>query len=396
MKILLVDDEERVLRGVSRWIKGEIDQWEVVTAASGAEALRLLESGNFNVIVSEMQMSGMDGAELLSRVEQRHPDVFRVVLSGQADRDTALTAVQPMHQYLSKPCDLNVLVDAIKRAETFQATITSPAVLDAIGQANGLSSVPGVISEINAALAGERWNAQLIATIVARDPMLSARTLQVANSAIFALPYPVLDVNHAVSLVGADVILGLALSQAVMLRSVDETAIRSSHALFNHSFQVAVLAREFTRHLHPSDDTYGAVFSGALLHDIGKLILMDTFPDQYSKLLRVSVAENRPLWELELDGIGATHQGVGAYLLALWGLPAAIVEIVASHHNFDVCSRRSLDCQVVYAVNWLYHGGDEDIIDRGLKSANHTAQASTLAKQLLKWKHDAQIMAVQE
>ncbi len=389
MKILLVDDEERAVRGVSRWIAGEIGQWEVVTAASGDDALRLLESGDFNVIVSEMRMTGMDGAELLRLVEQRHPDVFRVVLSGQADRDTVLSAVQPMHQFLSKPCDLNVLIDVIKRAETFQATIASAAVLDAIGQANGLPSVPGIVSEINEALASENWNTQSIANIIKKDPLLSARILQVANSAIFSLPHPVLDVVQGVSLVGAEVIQGLAMSQAIQLRNVKDSALLSTNALFDHSFQVAVLAKTFSRRVLQGDDTCASVFSGALLHDIGKLILLDAFPDQYSRLLSVSAAEHRPLWELELDQLGATHQGVGAYLLALWGVPPAIVEIVASHHSFEVCSRRNLPCQVVYAANWLCNGGDEALIGRELESANHTERAVLFAKHLLSWKSDA-------
>ena len=219
--------------------------------------------------------------------------------------------------------------------------------------------------------------------------MLSARILQVANSAIFSLPHPVLDVVQGVSLVGAEVIQGLAMSQAIQLRNVKDSALLSTNALFDHSFQVAVLAKTFSRRVLQGDDTCASVFSGALLHDIGKLILLDAFPDQYSRLLSVSAAEHRPLWELELDQLGATHQGVGAYLLALWGVPPAIVEIVASHHSFEVCSRRNLPCQVVYAANWLCNGGDEALIGRELESANHTERAVLFAKHLLSWKSDA-------
>ena len=387
MKILLVDDEEHVLRGLSRMIECEIDQWELETALSGAEALDLLDSEPFNVVVSGMRMPGMNGAEFLTLVEERHPNVFRVVLSGQADRETVLSAVQPMHQYLSKPCDIHVLINIIKRAEIFQNTISSAAVLDAIGKANCLPSLPNIVREISDEFSGDDWTAHSVASIIEKDPLLSARILQIANSAIFAIPNPILDVEKGVSIVGAEMIQSLAMSQAFAKKDAESSALLSSSGLFDHSFEVAFLARQFSHEFHPTDEDAGSVFSGALLHDVGKLILLDAFPKRYPQLLRVSESEKRELWKLELEELGATHQGVGAYLLELWGVPNALVEIVASHHSFDVCSRRTVACQLVYGANWLCNGGDEAFLKREVAAAKNAELAAMFEEELLAWKN---------
>lgn len=388
MKILLVDDEKHALRGVSRLIESEVDGWQVETAMSGAAALEMLDAETFNVIVSEMQMSGMDGATLLSIVEKRHPKVVRVVLSGQADRQTVLSAVKPMHQYLSKPCDLNQLIRILKRAEIYQDTISSTAVLDAIGKANCLPSLPNIVRDISDAMACENWTSRSIANVIEKDPLLSARILQVANSAIFALAQPVLNVEQGVALIGSDVIQSLALSQVISERRTADSAALTTSMLFNHCFHVAVLAKEFSRRAYPSHNEIGPAFSGALLHDIGKLVLMDAFPDQYPELLSASSAQHRPSWELESERLDATHQSVGAYLLELWGVPTSLVEVVGSHHDFDACAHGTHASQIVYGANWLSRGGDEMHIAQGLEVANHSECARQFAHKLFSWKHE--------
>lgn len=387
MRILLVDDEEQVLRGVSRMIECEIDEWEVETALSGQEALEMLDEEPYDVVVSDMRMPGMDGAELLSLVEKRYPNVFRVVLSGQADRETVLSAVKPMHQYLSKPCDLEVLISIIKRAEIYQGTISSAAILDAIGKANCLPTLPTIVTEISDQFASDDWSSRSIAKIVEKDPLLTARTLQVANSAIFALPKPVLEVEKAVSLIGGEMIQSLAMSQVFAQRESDPPPAISTNSLFEHSMEVAVLAREFSHHFHPSDEDADCVFSAALLHDIGKLILMNAFPKQYTELVKCAESENRRIWDLEMEELGASHQGVGAYLLELWGVPAPLVEIVASHHNFDVCSRRTVACQIVFGANWVCNGADEAFLKQELESAKNPELAAKFEAELLNWKN---------
>ncbi len=107
--VLFVDDEPRVLQGLERMLRPQRHDWHMTFVTSGADALVALASGTVDVLVTDMRMPGMNGVELMQRVAERHPRVIRIALSGHAERDVVVRAVRLAHQYLSKPCDANLL-----------------------------------------------------------------------------------------------------------------------------------------------------------------------------------------------------------------------------------------------------------------------------------------------
>ena len=114
-RILLVDDEPNVLAGLRRTLHRYRDVWDMEFVRVGEQALKCLDSVPFDVLVTDIQMPGMDGIELLGEVFRRHPDVVRMVLSGQTKREKILQSIAPVHQYLSKPCDPETLQEAVAR-----------------------------------------------------------------------------------------------------------------------------------------------------------------------------------------------------------------------------------------------------------------------------------------
>lgn len=115
-RILFVDDEPAVLDSYRRMLRPEFD---IATAASGADALALLnDQGPFAMVISDMQMAGMDGVELLKRVRRVAPNTVRLILTGHADLDDAVKAVNEgcIFRFLMKPCEKPVLIDAIHMA----------------------------------------------------------------------------------------------------------------------------------------------------------------------------------------------------------------------------------------------------------------------------------------
>ena len=107
--ILFVDDEPDVLQAMKRMLRPLRSEWDMTFFSTGQDALLHMEGHPTDVIVSDMRMPGMDGMQLLTRVTESHPHVIRIVLSGQADRETVMRAVEPTHQYLSKPCQADKL-----------------------------------------------------------------------------------------------------------------------------------------------------------------------------------------------------------------------------------------------------------------------------------------------
>ncbi len=115
-RILFADDDRRILSGLRRQLHGKSKEWDIAFVDSGAAALAALEAAPRDVIVSDMRMPGMDGAELLSQVTRRWPRMGRMVLSGQADHERMQIARTCAHRYLNKPCPPDVLVGEIERA----------------------------------------------------------------------------------------------------------------------------------------------------------------------------------------------------------------------------------------------------------------------------------------
>src|ERR1017187_5896099 len=112
-RILFVDDEPSLLEGLRRMLRPQRARWDVMFANGGEAALRMLEAHPCDVVVTDMRMPGMDGAQLLEQVRDRFPGVVRIVLSGYCEMESTLRAVPVAHQFLQKPCDSASLLQSI-------------------------------------------------------------------------------------------------------------------------------------------------------------------------------------------------------------------------------------------------------------------------------------------
>ena len=113
-RILFVDDEPLVLRGLRNLLHADRRRWEMVFAVGGDAALEELAKARFDVIVSDLRMPGMDGLALLRSVQASYPHVARMVLSGYAEPATLEAATALAHTVLAKPCDSQTLRSAIE------------------------------------------------------------------------------------------------------------------------------------------------------------------------------------------------------------------------------------------------------------------------------------------
>ncbi|WP_370978437.1 HD domain-containing phosphohydrolase [Agaribacterium sp. ZY112] len=119
-KILFVDDERAILKSLERFARSQ--NWDVTVKGSGAEAIASAEDTDFDLIVSDMRMPEMSGAELLQTFEKQHPRTVRILLTGFSDMDTLGSAINDSHvyNYLTKPWDETHLVSVIDEALQFR------------------------------------------------------------------------------------------------------------------------------------------------------------------------------------------------------------------------------------------------------------------------------------
>jgi DNA-binding NtrC family response regulator len=130
--VLFVDDEPAVLEGIRNVLRRE--PYRIFLANSGADALALFDSTSIDVIVSDEEMPGMRGTELLARVRHAHPTTIRLVLTGRGSLEHAVRAINEggVYRYLTKPCDPAVLSSTVRSAiETKRLTDENAEILAA-------------------------------------------------------------------------------------------------------------------------------------------------------------------------------------------------------------------------------------------------------------------------
>lgn len=329
-RILFVDDEPMVLRGLQRSLHGQRGEWDMVFVESGAAALEALARDPFDAVVSDMRMPGMNGAELLNEVQQRHPALVRLVLSGHADKELILQCARSAHQFLSKPCDPELLKAALHRALQRGGEGELERCRDLLASAPELPVLPAAYRELQQALDDPEAPLGALARVVEGDIGLTARLLKLTNSAFFGLRRTVTTVPEALRFLGVETLRALVLLKGFM-DQMPKTLPRGLDVeqLSENSLQVARVAKAIASDLAPeAGDT---AFGAALLHKSGLLLLGLARPAQVQALLGLAEGAPEPLWALERETFGVDHAQLGAHLLGLWGLPPPLVEAVRHH-----------------------------------------------------------------
>ncbi len=332
--LLFVDDEPKVLQGLQRQLRPMRNEWNMFFVENGMLALDFMANQPVDVVISDMMMPGMDGAQLLNTVSKQHPNTVRIVLSGHAEREAVLRLVGPAHQYLSKPCNAEELRNAIARAFALRDLLCNEQLKQLATRVKCLPSLPALYQQLNEEFQKDDPSLEKVGEIISRDIGMTSKILQLVNSAFFGLPQPVSNPAEAVMYLGLTTVRSLVLSLQ-LFSQFDRRVCKllPLDVLADHSWATAVSARRIAQLERQEMKLLDQCFLAGLLHDTGQLILAVGLHEEYAGVLQTAKDQDRPLWEVEKEHFGASHADVGAYLLALWGLPNQIIEAVAMHHS---------------------------------------------------------------
>ena len=308
--ILFVDDEPMILSGLQRLLRSQRTEWDMSFVGSGAEALALLETKSFDAVVTDMRMPAMDGAKLLELVRERSPGTVRIVLSGYFESETALRAVPVAHQYLAKPCDPRKLCEAIERSCGFASLLPDEALRRVVGAIGGLPALPRTSALLAAALEKPDVPLAEIGRIVEHDVAITAKLMQLVNSAFFCLPYRVTSVRGAVSYLGLDTLKQLVLS-IELFRTMQPHQNIAGFSL-THFEEHSHLTARIAARLPAAEAVVAAGVVASVLHDAGKLVLAAHLPHEFERVLEASRTGQRPVHVVEMEQMGTTHAEIGA------------------------------------------------------------------------------------
>lgn len=328
IKILFVDDEMSLLQSLKRMVRPMRKEWDVDFANSGKEALEKCSIVSFDLVISDMRMPLMDGAELLNKIKDLYPDTIRFILSGQTEREAFFRAVGAMHQFLSKPCRFQDLKLSINKAISLKKLLSNSELKKLIQQIDTIPTLPDLYCELMETL---KTNDSLenVAEIVSKDVGMTAKILQVANSPFFGVSDKIDEVSQAIQILGLDMIQTLVLSYQIFSKFDQETLKKFDlEKVWGHGLLVGQRALAIAQSEKLSQEMENSCFTAGLLHELGILVMASNLPAEYEKTLELEKAGANRI-EAEQETFGGTHLEVGAYLAALWGLSNPVVEAIA-------------------------------------------------------------------
>ncbi|VTT97889.1 histidine kinase : Putative uncharacterized protein OS=uncultured Desulfobacterium sp. GN=N47_H24770 PE=4 SV=1: Response_reg: HDOD [Gemmataceae bacterium] len=365
LRVLLIADDPNLQRTVRQAFDPPQRDWEFCASRSGPEALARIEGPSFDALVADSRLSGADCLELLSEVRRRRPQATRIALLGHGDQDTLVRLGSLAHRVLPKPCDPVELRGAIHRASSLRELLRSPSLAAVVGRLTSIPTLSTLYTRIAEELTFPDYSLAAVGDLVAQDLGISAKMLQMANSAMIGLRKPATTPGQAVRILGADLTRTLVLAADLFSR-YNPNALKpfSIEALWDHSQKVAELSAEIALAEGAADRVVRESALAGFFHDIGRLMLASQLPGPFKEVMALTRTQKMTDVEAERRVLGTSHAEIGAYLLGLWGLPDSLVEAAAWHHNPSGCPGGAFTpLTAVHAADTIAHENEGFVPD---------------------------------
>jgi HD-like signal output (HDOD) protein len=326
--LYIVDDQVSVLVSAALILRTINRDWEVRQFTDPREALAAVKDRAPDLVLSDERMPDMAGSQLLENVRAISPTTVRVIMSGCVPLDH-LKVITSAHQFLAKPFEVARLRELVKRSLAARDRLVDPGLQKVLAALRSLPSLPQVHQALLRELKDDRTATTAIARLVAEDPGLSSKVLHLANSPLFGRGCLVSSPVDAVRCLGTEFLAAIVLSQSLFRRY--ETLKRPEldpPRVWSHCWAAALLAKHFCREQRLAAAAGEAALLAGLLHEIGRFVLLDNFPDQFRAAYRRAGRSASPLATCLKEELQASPAQIGACLLELWGLPDTIVAAV--------------------------------------------------------------------
>jgi putative nucleotidyltransferase with HDIG domain len=238
--------------------------------------------------------------------------------------------------------------DSIERREVLDE------VQHKLSHSDDLPTLPIIATQIFHIASDPSTSGKELSHIIMRDPALTSKLLKTVNSAFFGHPQKISSISQAIILLGnddiVDIAFGLAAAKIFNIKPIK--GFIDPNNLWHHAICTALIAQDLCRNIPEYADI---AFTAGLLHDVGKIFLIEKFADMYVKAHANNANYNLPLFELEEDIFGTNHAMLGKELASRWNLPEALVHAISYHHQPFSAPSHSGIAAIIGLADYLYY-----------------------------------------
>jgi putative nucleotidyltransferase with HDIG domain len=233
--------------------------------------------------------------------------------------------------------------------------MSAPLSVDLASNLDDLPSLPAVVMELLGSIEQDDIDISVLAKKVSLDQALTAKTLRLANSSLYSLQVKVTTIQQAITFLGFQATRNLITTAAItgcfpagLCPGFDD------RAFWRHSIAAAACARVLARHVRFNQDY---AFTAGLLHDIGRQVLVSSYPEQYQRVLALRTAYDTDLLDAERRVLGVDHVDAGVALAGHWNFSDTMRQAISYHHAPETPGAGFL-ATIVHVANTIVHALD--------------------------------------
>lgn len=348
--ILFIDNDEKTIKELVRNVVPLQDDYDVFFAENGERGLQILANNKIDIVFSSTNITLPSGSNILKEIKRLFPEVIRFGLVSSVEAQNVAPLSQYVHQFVPPPYTAGNIRERIERTLHLQSILKNEKVKELVQNTTSLPSLPELYIQIEQEISKPDFSLNKIGNLISKDPNLTAKILQIVNSAHFGLQREVTNINYALSYLGVNVIKSLIFYIHLFSNfKVTPENRKYLEQFWKHSLVVGSNSLHTAQKFFSDKAFTDMAYTAGVLHDVGKFVLLNTYTYPQNVIV---LSEQKGYYNLdaEFEIYQCTHAEIGAYLLGLWGFPLTIVEAVAYHHNPSQLNKSAVNLATILHI----------------------------------------------
>lgn len=321
--IYLVDDEPLLMELLGQYVKKSKKSWNIVCFSEPEKALKAASENRPDIVISDFAMPDMIGTVLLEKIRLTAPNTIRILVSGYADPSALGDKLCSAHQYLAKPFSLADVCSIIQKALNALNNFHSEAVCSTVLSIRTLPALPHIYYRLLSALEDPQCSYLEVVEILKKDEAICAKVLHMANSPLFcnsARGQSITDLLQAITVLGTERTKAAVLSHQLFGSYSGIPEYFMPMTLSQHRWQTADLSFQIAKEMGVPEEVARDAYVVGLMHDMGRLVLVENFHAQYDEICQKVLNEKKPLSAAEQEAFKVSQADIIGFLASLWGM----------------------------------------------------------------------------